>query len=248
MQSHGAPDAGSGGHALRTQRAGSAHHAVEPEAFQFVGAAGEIGSCRHGRQLAGNLSGRTGAGARRQVGPRASLAACCPGHLAQHRHCGPSTSPLRGYRTLHTAKSIGTKPSPSLSLASHPLSDRHGYIPSVNSGLPLVWFRCGWHSRVSNPTLKANPSIRRFHSNRSLIVPLFGNVHRAPPRNFRYGCACRQIVTGIFSWPSGFPMSRQCPDTFAALPHRWKKPQRKGRSGRATPEWPEPGPSSTPTG
>ena len=71
----------------------------------------------------------------RQVGPRASLAACCPDNLAQHHHHGPPSSPLRGYRTLHSAKSIGIKPSPSLSLASHPLSDPHGYIPSVDSGL-----------------------------------------------------------------------------------------------------------------
>ena len=47
----------------------------------------------------------------RQVGPRASLAACSPHDLAHHRQCGPSTSPLRGYLTLHTAKSIGIKPS-----------------------------------------------------------------------------------------------------------------------------------------
>ena len=46
------------------------------------------------------------------------------------RHCGPLTSPLRGYRTPHSAISIEIKPSPSLSLASHPLSDQHGYIPS----------------------------------------------------------------------------------------------------------------------
>ena len=50
------------------------------------------------------------------------------------RHRGPPTSPLRGYRTLHPATFIGIKPSPSLSLASHPLSERHGYIPSVDSG------------------------------------------------------------------------------------------------------------------
>ena len=47
----------------------------------------------------------------RQVGPRASLAACSPDNLAQHRHRGPPTSPWRGYRTLHSAKSIGIKPS-----------------------------------------------------------------------------------------------------------------------------------------
>ena len=47
----------------------------------------------------------------RSVAPRAPLAACCPDHLAQHRHRGPSTSPLRAYRTLHSAKSIGIKPS-----------------------------------------------------------------------------------------------------------------------------------------
>ena len=47
----------------------------------------------------------------RQVAPRASLAACCPDHLAQHCHHGPPTSPLRGYRTLHSAISIGIKPS-----------------------------------------------------------------------------------------------------------------------------------------
>ena len=68
----------------------------------------------------------------RHVGLRASLVACCPDSLAQHRHCGPSTSPLRGYRTPHPAKSIGTKVSLSLSPASHPLSDRHGYIRSVD--------------------------------------------------------------------------------------------------------------------
>ena len=46
----------------------------------------------------------------RQVGQRASLAACCPDHLAQHRHRGPPTSPWRGYRTLHSAISIGSSP------------------------------------------------------------------------------------------------------------------------------------------
>ena len=48
---------------------------------------------------------------------------------------GLPTSPLRGYRTLHSAQSIGIKASLSLSLASHPSTDRHGYIPSVDSGL-----------------------------------------------------------------------------------------------------------------
>ena len=43
--------------------------------------------------------------------------------------------PCPGYRTLHAAISIGIKPSPSLSLASHPFSDQHSYIPSVDSGL-----------------------------------------------------------------------------------------------------------------
>ena len=77
----------------------------------------------------------TGLAVPRQVGPRASLAACCPNNLAQHHHHGPPTSPCPGYRTLHAAISIGIKPSPSLSLASHPFSDQHGYIPSVDSGL-----------------------------------------------------------------------------------------------------------------
>ena len=35
-----------------------------------------------------------------------AIPACRPDNLAQHRRRGPSTSPLRGYRTLHTAKSI----------------------------------------------------------------------------------------------------------------------------------------------
>ena len=69
-----------------------------------------------------------------QVDPRASHAACCPDHLAQHRYHGLPTSPLRGYRTLNSAKSIAIKASLSLSLASHPSTDRHGYIPSVDSG------------------------------------------------------------------------------------------------------------------
>ena len=43
------------------------------------------------------------------VGPRASVAACCPDHLAHHHH-GPPTHPWRGYRTLHSAISIGIKP------------------------------------------------------------------------------------------------------------------------------------------
>ena len=67
MQPHGAPDARSGGHALGTQRAGITHRAVEPEAFQFVGVAGEIGSCGHGYHLTSNLSGRTGTGTFREV-------------------------------------------------------------------------------------------------------------------------------------------------------------------------------------
>ena len=69
-----------------------------------------------------------------QVDPRASHAACCPDHLAQHRYHGLPTSPLRGYRTLNSAKSIGIKASLSLSLASHPSTDRHGYILRVDSG------------------------------------------------------------------------------------------------------------------
>ena len=71
----------------------------------------------------------------RQVGPRASLAVAALTISPSTRHRGPSTSPLRGYRTLLPAISIGIKPSPSLSLASHPLSDQHGYIPSVDSSL-----------------------------------------------------------------------------------------------------------------
>ena len=74
----------------------------------------------------------------RQVSPRASLAASCPDNLAWHHHRGPPSSPVHGYRTLHSAKSVGIKPSPSLSLASHPLPDRHGYIPSVDSGLSVT--------------------------------------------------------------------------------------------------------------
>ena len=71
----------------------------------------------------------------RQVGPRASLAVAALTISPSTRHRGPSTSPLRGYRTLLPAISIGIKPSPSLSLASHPFSDQHGYIPSVDSSL-----------------------------------------------------------------------------------------------------------------
>ena len=52
----------------------------------------------------------------RQVGLRASLAACCPDNLAQYRLRGPLTSHLRGNRTLHPATFVGIKPSPSLSL------------------------------------------------------------------------------------------------------------------------------------
>ena len=70
----------------------------------------------------------------RQVAPRVSLTAYRPDNLAQHRHCGPATSSLPGYCTLHTASSIGIKASLSLSLAFHLLSDRHAYIPSVDSG------------------------------------------------------------------------------------------------------------------
>ena len=46
----------------------------------------------------------------RQVGPLASLAACCPDHLAQHHHRGPPTSPWRGYRTLHSANLLESSP------------------------------------------------------------------------------------------------------------------------------------------
>ena len=98
----------------------------------------------------------------RQVGPRASLAACCSDHLAQHHHHGPPTYPWRGYRTLHSAISIGIKPPTSLSLASHPLSARHGYIPSVDSGLDFITrnlLACGI-SRVSlcpPPPIEAHP-------------------------------------------------------------------------------------------
>ena len=47
----------------------------------------------------------------RPVGPRASLPACCPDNLAQYHHHGPPTYPWHGYHTLHTATSIGIKPS-----------------------------------------------------------------------------------------------------------------------------------------
>ena len=50
---------------------------------------------------------------------------------------GPPSSPLRGCRALHSAKICWIKPSRSLSLASHPFPDRHGYIPSVDSGLEV---------------------------------------------------------------------------------------------------------------
>ena len=46
----------------------------------------------------------------RQVSPRASLAASCPDNLAWHHHRGPPSSPVHGYRTLHSAKSVGIKP------------------------------------------------------------------------------------------------------------------------------------------
>ena len=42
----------------------------------------------------------------RQVGPRASHAACCPDHLAQHCYHGLPTSPLRGYRTPCTQSNL----------------------------------------------------------------------------------------------------------------------------------------------
>ena len=46
----------------------------------------------------------------RQVGPRASLAAYRPDNLAQHRHCGASTSSSRGYRTLPQPNLLGSSP------------------------------------------------------------------------------------------------------------------------------------------
>ena len=46
----------------------------------------------------------------RQVGPPASLAACCPDHLAQHRHRGLPTSCLAGYLTPPSSPSIGIGP------------------------------------------------------------------------------------------------------------------------------------------
>ena len=46
----------------------------------------------------------------RQVGPRASHAACCPDHLAQHRCHGLPTSPLRGYRTLTQPNLLESRP------------------------------------------------------------------------------------------------------------------------------------------
>ena len=45
-----------------------------------------------------------------QVGPRASLAAYRTDNLAQHCHCGPSTSSLRGYRTLPQPNLLGSSP------------------------------------------------------------------------------------------------------------------------------------------
>ena len=46
----------------------------------------------------------------RQVGPRASLATCCPDNLTQHHHYRPPACSWRGYRSVHSAISIGIKP------------------------------------------------------------------------------------------------------------------------------------------
>ena len=74
---------------------------ADPAAFPF----------RRQRRLTHPLDFPTASKTRSRSVARASLAACCPDNLAQHHHHGPPTYPWRGYRTLHTAKSIGIKPS-----------------------------------------------------------------------------------------------------------------------------------------
>ena len=67
MQSRRAAPTRFGRCALGTQRASSAYCAVKPEALQLVGAASEIGSRRHGRQMPSHLPGGTGAASLDQV-------------------------------------------------------------------------------------------------------------------------------------------------------------------------------------
>ena len=58
--------------------------------------------------------------------------------LARRRRCGPSISPLHDCHTLQPARSIGVRALHFPSLASHLSSDRPRYIPSVDSGLPII--------------------------------------------------------------------------------------------------------------
>ena len=46
----------------------------------------------------------------RQAGPRVSPAAICPDNLTLRRHCGPSSSPLRGCHTLARPNLSGPRP------------------------------------------------------------------------------------------------------------------------------------------
>ena len=73
-----------------------------------------------------------------------SRARSVPERLLQHAALmiSPSTATAGPQHPLCVATApftppnlLGSRPSPSLSLAFHPLSDRHGYIPSVDSGV-----------------------------------------------------------------------------------------------------------------
>ena len=74
MQAHGAPHA----------RQSGAHRALELECGRFGGAAGEVGSGRHGCPVSSHLSGRTGTGAPLQVDDEVILVEVCTRRPPQH--------------------------------------------------------------------------------------------------------------------------------------------------------------------
>ena len=71
-----------------------------------------------------------------QLGPRASLAAYCSGNPAWRHHRGPPSSPLRGCRALHSAKSVVSSPHGLFHLA---------LIPSLTGMASLRGIRANYH-------------------------------------------------------------------------------------------------------
>ena len=141
-------------------------------------------------------------------GPRASHTPCCPDNLAQHHHRGPPTSPLRGYRTLHSADLLGSKPHclfplpimHGVNASDHPFGG-FGLTPSSASPSPL-WRSMSWSINC--------PSNWPLHPLCLLLGAVLGQFHPRLPRQFQ-----QPVCIGHY-------LQLCCPvSSAAAMPVRW---------------------------